>query len=413
MLAALMIVPLLGPARAEETPPDSTIDYPEKLPARSNWERAISFPGQLAYAPVRYSALGLGYAGIYLVESGAVRRLSELLSGTGIAPVYAPRTGGGLTYFAEHFLVDDAFLIVTATTWLDYRQLYALEWNNIGLGGGFYSDYSLRYRSLTDEDFFGIGPHTSHEDELQYAVEDALLEISFRKDVTTWLSTQVDLGISNTSVFRSRNDKDPSVTDVYSDSTLPGVREKVRLQGIEYSLRFDDTNDPGHPTAGRVGKIGMTLFTDVKDDRFSFWKFGMDLTQHLHLIYDRTLVLRAACELTQGIDDPDIPFYHLADLGDYRTIRGFSRGRFRDKDAVFATAEYRYPVWIPWAKVVDAVAFVDGGQVANNIFEDATLPDWQVGYGGGFRFYGPAGLIAKTEIAFSKEGYRFYLTLNS
>lgn len=355
----------------------------------------------------------MGYAGVYAVESGFVERLTSLLHGTGLTPVYAPRTGGGFSFFSEHFIKQNSFLVLTATTWNDFRQLYSISWKHVALGGGFYSDYALRYRSLTNEHFYGIGPYTQDDDNLEYAEEDALFEISLGRQLSKALITKIDIGVSNTSVFRSRRKDNPALAEVYADSTLPGVRENVRLQGIEYSLRYTNTNHPAHPTAGQIGKIGATLFTDIKDDRFSFWKFHLDLTQHIQLFRDRIIVLRGASEITQGFDDPDIPFYHLAELGSHETIRGFSRGRFRDKDYVLGTAEYRYPIWIPWAKVVDAVAFVDAGQVANSIYEDARITDLQVGYGGGFRFYSAKALIARTELAFSKEGVRFYLTLNS
>ncbi len=397
---------------ATESKTDSVV-YPERVPASSTLEKIVSFPGQLAYAPVRYTVLGLGYAGVYLVESGVIEKLSSVINRSGFVPVYAPRTGGGVKYISKDFATANALLIFEATSWTDFRQRYSIQWKNFELARGLYSDYVLRYRLLTDEDFFGIGPHSREEDELYYSAEDALFEATLRRHISKSFYLKLDLGVSNTSVFKRRDGDEQALSDVYSDSMLPGLREKVRLQGTELSIRYDDTNHPGHPSAGRLGKLGATLFTDIRDDRFSFWKLGVDVTQHVHLFNDRTLVLRGAGELTQGFDDPDIPFYHLAELGSHGTIRGFTRGRFRDKDYVLGSAEYRYPVWIPWAKVVDALIFVDGGQVANNIFEDGAIADWQVGYGGGFRFYSEVNLIASTEIAFSKEGYRFYLTLNT
>jgi outer membrane protein assembly factor BamA len=183
------------------------------------------------------------------------------------------------------------------------------------------------------------------------------------------------------------------------------------LQGTEFALRYSDANHPGHPTAGRIGKLDATIFTDVKDNRFGFWKYSLDLTQHFELFYDRVIALRLAGELTEDLDR-DIPFYHLAEFGSHETIRGFTRGRFRDKDMLLGSVEYRYPIWIPWEKAVDAVLFFDSGQVAGNVFDDAALRDLQFGYGGGLRFYGARGLLARTEIGVSKEGVRLYVTLN-
>ena len=400
-------------AQAGEPAPADSAAYPEPLRSRSTWETVAAAPGAIAYAPVRLTTLGLGYAGVQLVESGIIEKLMKLLRGTGVAPVYAPRTGGGIRYVSTNTSVPRSYLLLTATTWLDFRQLYGIQWQNVSLfRGAIRSDYALRYRSMTNEAFFGLGPHSREDDLTVFAQEDVLFEITLHRRLSSCFLAKLDVGISNTSIFESRNDDEPSITSVYSDSTVPGITESIRLQGTEFALKYDDTNHPAHPTAGRLSELGAALFLDVEDDRFSFWKLSADLTQHVHLIYDRTLVLRVAAEMTEGANNTEIPFYHLAELGSAETIRGFARGRFRACDYVLGSAEYRYPIWIPWAKVVDATLFVDAGQVADDVLQDATIPDLAVGYGGGFRFYSGNHLITKTEIAFSKDGYRFYLTLN-
>lgn len=400
-------------ATANQAPADSTQPKPKRIPANSTLERVVSFPGQLAYAPVRYTVLGLGYAGVYLVEKGVVRKIVSVVGGAGFTPVYAPRTGAGLRYTKLNCLANGAELVTTASSWVDSRQLYSIEWSKVPLGSGFTSGYSIRYRSLTGEAFYGLGPESRPEDKTSYSEEDVLFEASLHKILNQFFRAGLSVGVSNTSIFDGRNGVGPTITEIYYGTTLPGLKDKNRFQGTELSLRYNNTNDLAHPTKGRIGKVAAEFYSDIHNDNLSFWKTGLDLTQHIHLFNDRTLVLRGAGEMTQALEGSDIPFYHMAEIGSYGTVRGFTRGRFRDNDFVIGTAEYRYPVWIPWAKIVDAVVFVDGGQVAHDIFEDATFADWQIGYGGGFRFYNATTLIAKTEIAFSKESFRFYFTLNT
>ncbi|MDP8228814.1 MAG: BamA/TamA family outer membrane protein, partial [Candidatus Electryoneaceae bacterium] len=108
------------------------------------------------------------------------------------------------------------------------------------------------------------------------------------------------------------------------------------------------------------------------------------------------------------------PFYHLGELGSDETIRGFTRGRFRDRDLLMGSVEYRYPIYqLKYTRTVDAVLFVDTGQVADNIFQDVAVSMFQVGYGGGFRFYNEdEELVARLEIGVSKEMFRIYLMVN-
>lgn len=413
LLFASLFVLCAQNACAADAGQDSVAVARRPRPANTTLELIVSFPGQLAYAPLKYTILGLGYGGVYLAESGTFSKLASFVQSTGLVAVYAPRTGGGAKYVSNHFLSRPVRFQCSATTWFDLRQSYALQWKNVRLARGVDFDYALRYRSLVQEHFYGIGPETSENNKTVYAAEDALFEVTLRSQLSSTLHAALDIGVSNTSVFQSREDDNRSITKAYSDSTLPGLRDKVRLQGTELSINYIDTNHPGHPTTGKVGKLGATIFTDIRDDRFSFWKLGLDITQYVHLFHDRVLALRGAGEMTQGLDDPEIPFYHLAELGSHGTIRGFSRGRFRDNDMLLASAEYRYPIWIPWAKIVDAVVFADGGQVMHDVFEDTALADLQTSIGGGFRFYGSEILIARTEIAFSSDGYQVYLTLNA
>lgn len=398
---------------ALSAPADSSRSFAKPLPSRTVLERIVSFPGQLAYSPVRYTVLGLGYAGVYLDDTGFMQRASSLFRRAGLLPVYAPRTGAGLRYTKNDYLGDSAKLVLTASSWVDARQLYSIAWEEISLGHGVESGLMLRYRSLTAESFYGKSPRASESDRLSYSAEDVLFELSLQKDIHEFVQASIEIGMSNTSVFDGRDHGSRPISDVYSENTLPGLKDDTRLQGTEFRLRYDDTNDSAHPSTGRIGVFSASLFNDIHNDELSFWKTSADLTQHIHLFRDRILALRSAAEMTQGIEGSDIPFYHLAEIGSYGTIRGFSRGRFRDNDFFLASAEYRYPIWIPWHKAVDAVVFVDGGQVSHDIIEEVALSDWQFGYGGGFRFYNTTGLIAKTELAFSSEAMRFYFSLNT
>ena len=97
-LAAVLVLFAVQLAAANQAPADTTHSKPKRIPANSTLERVVSFPGQLAYAPVRYTVLGLGYAGVYLVEKGVVRKIVSVVGGAGFTPVYAPRTGAGLRY---------------------------------------------------------------------------------------------------------------------------------------------------------------------------------------------------------------------------------------------------------------------------------------------------------------------------
>ncbi|HQU72140.1 MAG TPA: BamA/TamA family outer membrane protein, partial [Calditrichia bacterium] len=141
---------------------------------------------------------------------------------------------------------------------------------------------------------------------------------------------------------------------------------------------------------------------------FNFYRITADITRYWHLFYHRSLSLRLAGEFTRSLDDGDIPFYMLSELGRGETVRGFERGRFRDHDLILGALEYRYPIW----DFADLFLFFDGGEVADDVVADF---DWQkmvFGYGAGVRVWGANGEFINLMGAFSEDGFRFYLGLN-
>ncbi len=211
-------------ATASQAPVDSTQSKPKPYSANSTLERVVSFPGQLAYAPVRYTVLGLGYAGVYLVEKGVVHKIVSVVGGAGFTPVYAPRTGAGLRFTKLNCFTKDADLVTTASSWVDSRQLFSIDWSKVPLGAGFTSDFTVRYRSLTGEAFYGLGPESQLENKVSYSEEDVLIEVTLHKRLNRFFRASLSVGASNTSIFDGRNGISPIITEVYSDSTLPGFR---------------------------------------------------------------------------------------------------------------------------------------------------------------------------------------------
>ena len=98
----------------------------------------------------------------------------------------------------------------------------------------------------------------------------------------------------------------------------------------------------------------------------------------------------------------------MSELGHKDTVRGFSRGRFRERDMMLGSAEYHYPLMAS----LDAVLFLDAGQVSNDIFKTLSSDDFQYGYGGGINIWSRNSLAAQILLGKSKDGFRMYLNLN-
>jgi len=60
---------------------------------------------------------------------------------------------------------------------------------------------------------------------------------------------------------------------------------------------------------------------------------------------------------------------------------------------------------------LDAVYFIDAGQVSQNIFDNFSIKDFHVGFGGGICLFSRNGRILQMLLGKSKDRLRFYLVL--
>ena len=261
---------------------------------------------------------------------------------------------------------------------------------------------------MTDESFYGIGPDSRKEDEADYTHEFFGADVSLGVDLFYRLSLRAYAGFHLNNILPGRESEETSITDLYDETTLPGLETNVNLFTTTVSFLFNSINRPGNPSAGFETKVGVSFFQQVNDDTYSFFRSTADVRHYVNLFYDRILVIRAAVELTDPLTGKSVPFYYLSELSEEISFRGFERGRFRDFDLILGSLEYRYPI----SKNFESMLFTDSGQVASDIFQNYSSSNWEVTWGIGLRYISKKGSVSKIELARSKDGFLFKLTLN-
>ena len=127
----------------------------------------------------------------------------------------------------------------------------------------------------------------------------------------------------------------------------------------------------------------------------------MDLQEYLPLSTKyRLIALRAAAVVTDASSGHEVPFYFQPTLGGSNELRGFREFRFRDRNSLSLTAEYRWEAW--W--MLDGALFADAGKVAADP-QDLTLQDLDVSYGIGFRVHSNRAFVTRLDLARSREGF--------
>ena len=142
-------------------------------------------------------------------------------------------------------------------------------------------------------------------------------------------------------------------------------------------------------------------YRDQDTDLFDFRQLEVDLQQYVPWFHRyRVLALRASAVITDVDAGQAVPFYYMPTLGGGERLRGFRERRFRDRNSVLFTAEYRWEAW--WA--LDMALFGEAGKV---VFDrsDLDLSDLEAAYGLGFRFHSTDALALRLDLAFSREGF--------
>jgi hypothetical protein len=396
--------------------------FPEKLRPRKPWEYVVSLPLWIATGPLYLAYRGIA-ATIGFVDDHNIPQTIErfLISEDGtreIMPDYSSRTGIGVSYSKTGLITQHSELYFSGSYWLLHRNSVSFRFDNIEMFSNlFYIGFHFNYEYVPDEPFFGIGPATSESSEMNYTHRGLGGSVAVGKQIRENTQLKLEGSLNQHKVYEGKNDEYPSIGTEY--------HSKAVLAGLMAAIIFDSRDRKGHPTKGtrlevaggfqdEIRKLGG--YDRSRNTTFGFTSFSTDLQQYIHLPWStgRILVLRAAFETKDATENKVIPFYLLSELGSDETIRGFSRDRYRDKDAVLASAEYRYPIWEDNPNSLDAFIFVDAGQVSDFIFENFKKGNTRFGYGLGFRFYNDEkdDLMAKISFGFSKERFRVVFALD-
>jgi outer membrane protein assembly factor BamA len=400
---------------------DSSITAFKAAHRKSGWEKVGSFPGKVVYFPLKYTMKGVNATIGYIDETRIVARINDWLTSDderrGVNPTYASRTGAGIKFYQKGLFgtpPDQNKLKFTFTAWELGRQQYRIDFYRVQMGKDLVElGMSAAYTKLPTELFYGIGPDSQYENESDFTHEQTSAGISIDLDFNPALSLQGEFGYEFNHTSRGREPGLPSVTETYAPEELPGWREEVQLYSAALGLVVDTKDSPGNPTRGFDFQVTGGLYRQLDDDIYGFWKYTGDVTRYVHLFYNRVLVLRVAAERNDPLTNRMIPFYHLAELGRKETLRGFQRGRFRDRDYLLGSMEYRWPIWRNWDEYgVDFALFVDAGQVTPDLFDEVNTEEFKAGFGFGIRLWDQDGLVMKLESAFSEDGWRGYFVLN-
>jgi len=313
---------------------------------------------------------------------------------------YTPETGlavGGLALFQKHFFKqNEAYRksnIFVAATYSFNDQILIFVAPDI-----FFPKEKWRFRgkfgfNKTVNRFWGFGNTTPDSNEEEVSYNQIQIEPSLYHKIT-----------ANLFVGLQYRFYEQDKVDVQDNGILFGLGNEAGADGYSISgtgpaLLFDNRKNQINSDQGWYLDASSTFHNETLGSNYDFDRYLLDIRKYIKLHSEKHHVLgiQGYGVFTSG----EIPWNQLGELGGNQ-LRGYFRGRFRDKNMLAMQAEYRSPILF-WR--ISAVGFTGVGGVKESISE-FSINDLKPSYGAGLRVMlnKAEKLNIRFDVAFGEKG---------
>jgi len=273
----------------------------------------------------------------------------------------APETGfvGGATVLRVSSYVNDTItrpsseqLYASYTTKHQFRAFVSTDrWsvdNRWGLTG------QIEYARVP-QPFFGLGIDAPEEAEEWYEARSTSASVTVRHRILGAVYGQAGYRFSTTSI------RDAEPGGAVERGVLPGMRGGIVSQ-VTWGLALDSRDNIFAPSAGTFAQATGAWGAEVLGSDHQFGRYVGDARRYVRLGHG-VLAAQAYVEASSG----RVPFDQMAMLGSGSVMRGYVRGRYRDRSLAAAQVEYRLTL----AGRLGLAGFAGAGTVAPTL---ADLP---------------------------------------
>jgi len=263
-------------------------------------------------------------------------------------------------------------------------------------------DVDASYGSRAKDGFFGLGNDSLQDDRSQFRM--------VTRQASVGLSAVLDEGWSSGlhAVYRrvgiTKPTIGPTVQERFDSESTPGL-SGAALSSMVFSLAHDTSRVDDFAFRGGTDKFEISFNKSAPGQHFEYWKYRLDSTHVFPLTSDgrKAIAATGLIESNQPTSGNGVPFFDMPMIGSGQTLRGFDNFRFRDKNALLLSLEYRYRIW----PALDFGLFVDEGQVAPRL-GDLAWNGFHTGYGTRLFIWPKKNLPISIDYGRSNEKWRVY-----
>lgn len=248
------------------------------------------------------------------------------------------------------------------------------------------------------ERFYGIGSNTSEDMREDFTSRIIRANLDLQKKLFQNLYVGIQYQHEQNKVAKFEEDGQLIRRDILGSE--PGTSS-----GIGFLINWDGRNNIFSPSAGDFCKLSTTLFRHGLGSSYDFTRYRLDLRKYLSLFSSHVLAWQTYFSFITG----DPPFQMLSLMGGQNWMRGYYRGRFRDKNMIVLQMEYHLPL----LRRFGIVGFLGIGDVAEKV-DNFVLKDFKYSGGFGFRYLlsREEKINVRFDFGFCKESFGLYIALN-
>jgi outer membrane protein assembly factor BamA len=191
---------------------------------------------------------------------------------------------------------------------------------------------NIRYER-TPQNFFGIGNDMPSTAEESYTPRIVTIQVGVKKKFLGHFFAGVLFD------FEQMTMEKVEPGGILSSGSITGSRGGL-LSGFGVGLDWDTRDGVLYPRKGVFFQLTANTYGAMTGSDFTFTSLKLDCRKYFLVAPDQVLALQAYIRSTAG----EVPFHQLAFLGGESLMRGYYKGRFRDKDILAVQAEYRVMV---------------------------------------------------------------------
>jgi hypothetical protein len=254
-------------------------------------------------------------------------------------------------------------------------------------------DLRASWLDAPDVAFYGIGSGSRVDDVSSFLYRATTAGGSAR--IQTTAVTALGGGLDYLAFLSGPGTNGPSIDAAFGPAAAPGLGARPDYTRSRLFAEVDWRQSPGYTRSGGFYRVDWSAYRQTSNDGYSFRRTDAEVAQHLPILGDTWVMAFRGLVSAIDTDAADtVPYFLLPALGGNTALRGYPTWRFRDRNRILLTGEYR---WMA-GPFIDMALFVDAGKVTPRA-RDLDLRDLKKSYGIGVRLHTATETVVRVELA--------------